>query len=498
MKNKLALLCFIISFSSLFAQYKYDYNWIFGYNSGFEFEGMEGVILNFNESPLDIRLEETQMNIAKSNACISNEFGELIFYSNGCFVADATHETMENGDWINPGLVHNVQCQYGYTAGTQSCLILPMPEHPNIYYFFHKHLIYIPELKTDSLLYSVVDMTGNGGLGKVTQKNEVAIAENPAAGELTAIKHSNGIDWWIITQKNLINKYNTLLLTPEGFEGPYEQEIGNIPVIGGRGSSQIIFSPDGEKLARFNVVDQLWLFDFDRSTGQLSNFEHYVIDTLPGVTGAAFSSNSRFLYLSVRNHLFQFDMYAPDLLESKVLIDSWDGFGTPLPAAFYKMQLGPDCRIYMNSTNSVSVLHVIHHPNRKGQACEFEQHGIQLPANHFISIPHFPYYRMDTDEPICDSSLMVATPQIIWSAQSLNVFPNPAYDILNVELFEPFRKEGEMILYDGMGKIAVHFELGKGESEFKFSTDGLVSGIYFYRILEDGVLRKTGKVIIQN
>ncbi|MBK6643049.1 MAG: hypothetical protein IPG39_18360 [Bacteroidetes bacterium] len=47
-------------------------------------------------------------------------------------------------------------------------------------------------LLTHSLYYSVIDMTANGGLGKVIIKNQALLNDTLNAGKLTTCKHANG------------------------------------------------------------------------------------------------------------------------------------------------------------------------------------------------------------------------------------------------------------------------------------------------------------------
>ena len=68
------------------------------------------------------------------------------------------------------------------------------------------------------------------------------------------------------------------------------------------------------------------------------------------------------------------------------------------------MQLGPDGRVYINSTSGVNEMHVIQYPNKKGIACEVRQHSVQLPTFIIRTMPHFPNYRLGPlDGSPCDT-----------------------------------------------------------------------------------------------
>ena len=100
--------CFIFTFTVFYnsnAQIKGDFNWIFGVESGFvdNTEGTDdGVLLNFNAAEIDFEYFEKPFSHYLTNASTSDDDGNLLFYTNGCAVANAQHEVMENGEGINP------------------------------------------------------------------------------------------------------------------------------------------------------------------------------------------------------------------------------------------------------------------------------------------------------------------------------------------------------------------------------------------------------------
>jgi hypothetical protein len=70
-------------------------------------------------------------------------------------------------------------------------------------------------------------------------------------------------------------------------------------------------------------------------------------------------------------------------------------------------------------------LHVIHEPNKKGQACDFRPHEFSIKSNHYGTMPHFPNYRLGTS-PVCDSTL-TATVDVVARKQTdlVKIYPNP-------------------------------------------------------------------------
>jgi len=369
---------------------------------------IEGNVLDFRNGSLSVSTDSFFIELHSSVANICDADGQLLFYTNGCKIANAAHQLMENGDDINPGPVHELQCfredypwQGAYTAGYQSCLALPAPGSDSLYYLFHKGLVYEQDpqtglnVLTQPLYYSLVNMAANGGLGRVEVKNVPIIDVDVQFGQLTAVRHANGIDWWVLSPgARGSNLYYRFRLSTEGVGPVQTQTVGAVHTRGGGWAN---FSPDGLRYARYNPAnnDDVFLFTADRTTGELSNFVFIPIDE--GVTyfnsGVAFSPNSRYLYVSSALKIFQFDTWADDIAASGVVVGEYEPTNEFIPEDFWGMQLGPDCRLYVYC-NSCDVVHVIHRPDERGAACQFEQAAVSLPWGIFRSQPHFPNYRL--------------------------------------------------------------------------------------------------------
>ncbi|MBL0082223.1 MAG: hypothetical protein IPP37_07225 [Saprospiraceae bacterium] len=82
------------------------------------------------------------------------------------------------------------------------------------------------------------------------------------------------------------------------------------------------FSPDSKQWAWFTTENGLNLFDFDGETGELSNQKLLMIPHRRVFTGLEFSPNSRFIYISAHDSLFQIDTWHFELTYE--LIDTFD------------------------------------------------------------------------------------------------------------------------------------------------------------------------------
>ncbi|MBK8558289.1 MAG: PKD domain-containing protein [Lewinellaceae bacterium] len=225
-----------------------------------------------------------------------------------------------------------------------------------------------------------------------------------------------------------------MLLSPSGVSVK-EQYIGT-PSWSGAGG-EIVFSPDGTKMARANPRDDLRIFDFDRCTGTLSNPIFIpIINTADNNIsgGAAFSANSRFLYVADGLFVYQYDFYASDFASSQTLVAEQDEVLCPFATDYTYMELGPDGRIYCRPSSGQNCMHYIEHPERAGTACEVHPHGLYVPTS-YDNLTHFPNFRLGPiDGSACDTLGLDNYPLAGWRYQ--RTLPLTA-DFTSVSWFEP-------------------------------------------------------------
>ncbi|HWY11639.1 MAG TPA: T9SS type A sorting domain-containing protein [Bacteroidia bacterium] len=85
--------------------------------------------------------------------------------------------------------------------------------------------------------------------------------------------------------------------------------------------------------------------------------------------------------------------------------------------------------------------------------------------------------------------------------RSINVFPNPASQNLNVNCNLETNNSCKLIIYDGTGQMVKHIselETVVGENKFKLNISDLASGIYYLQISLEGVLVKNERFVITN
>jgi len=473
------ILSLFIGFFFLFAsaQTKHDYIWLLGYDPNNPSSFFGGSKLDFHQSPVDVSYFEIPFDF-DAIAMISNDEGQLEAYTNGCEIMNRQHQLMLNGDQINEGTVHNQYCDYGYPMG-QGVLFLLHPEDSSRYGLFH---IWVnSNFFMSRLLYTEVERNGDNGKGEVTLKNQ-PVLEDTITDQLTAVRHGNGRDWWIVVPETYRNGYYFILWSPEGFAPPIYQQIGH-NWTGQNWSGQAAFSPNGGWYARINPYNELDLFRFDRCAGELYDPLHI---SFPGDTmyaaGVAFSSNSRFLYASIQLKIYQFDLWASDIPASRELVAEYDGFTSPFSTTFFQAMLGPDEKIYLTAPNGVNMLHVIHQPNEKGLDCQVEQHGIILPAYHGFFTPNFAHYRLlDKPGSPCDTLGIDGGPDAVedvsFAQANLKIWPNPASEVLYIHL-PGAGPQGRFRLVDILGRTVREFAASPGDTTYILPLEGVPAGWY--------------------
>lgn len=492
MKNSLILgvVFFTLGFSNTNGQRRFDYNWLAGYNSTVPNLNWGGAGINFNVTPPLIFAENRDMNLFETNFTMSDSLGNLLFYTNGCDIADRNHQIMYNGENINPGPVHTIQCsqQQGlgaYTSGVQSMIALPQPDSSNIYYLFHKRIVYATnDVFTNTLFYSVINAKGNNGSGIVENKNYPIIQDTLEFGAMSAVRHANGKDWWIVTPRRNSNQFYIILFNSSGIGQILSQTIGNPTVASGEGGGQVVFSPDGSKYIRYNPASPLQIYSFDRSNGHFTGYEEIEVNYSGDshqYGGVAVSPNNQYLYLSAELNIFQFDLNSDDIGLTQTLIAHYDGFADPLPSTFAMCQLGPNCKIYVLTGQITKYYHIIHNPNEAGQACNFEFRGVEFPTFHGGAILLSPNYRLGS---INDPGVPCSTvaPSNLWTHQEvppISVFPNPASSFCRIIFNYTIEPSTQISIMNVFGQRVQLIDINENPDSLTLSLNELSNGVYW-------------------
>ncbi len=482
---RLLLLGLFIS-SISFAQ-KNDYIWLGGYESATGYDSITGSNLgtteiNFNFNPIHISYDTLAMNFSATNTTFSDSAGDLLFYTNGIYVANKWHEKIDGSDSLNDGYITQFLNPAAHDDGyfnAQGIIALPIPGTTNEFALMHAcEDTFASNIICKRLLYTHLNMAMNAGHGKVLSKNEIII-NSYIGNEVVAVKHANGRDWWLLTQKRGSNCfYRTLVdssgphllpdLTCAGIDVPYNDD----------GAAQ--FSPDGSKFAYFQIVSGVTIFDFNRCNGELSNPLHFSIPTIADSgwypIGCSFSPNSRFLYLSAVFQLYQFDLTDMNMFSQ---IDTVAQFGfNETGALFCGQQLGPDGKIYISSSSGYTRYSVIADPDVKGMGCNVMRDSLHLKS-FCISVPNYPNYRLAALSPEqCETN---GFPALNDKMESLMIYPNPAENIMVVDYgkwISGINDFATLKIVNALGEVVYVQELRKYATFEEVNVAHLSRGVY--------------------
>ncbi|MCZ2102707.1 MAG: T9SS type A sorting domain-containing protein [Chitinophagales bacterium] len=479
------------------SQARHDATMVMGYWSN---EDFKDPILRFRPDSVHLDYERIALDLDFASCNISDKDGNLLFYFNGCSVANAFHEIIENGTDFNPGKVAKNSCRNigdAYLSLNQSSIILPADDKDSIFFLIHVTKDYF--LKDSFVFYgvprySIIDMKANKGRGRVILKNQIYSFDTISPSGMTAVLHINNRDWWIINPgEEGSNRYYTTLLRGGMLIPVGSQDIGQKYV----GSSVSVFSAEGSRFFQYsNYYGGVSVMEFDRETGLFSR-ERYLPMTQEGLFafGGSFSPNGKFVYISNGPYLMQIDADADVLTADTIAV--WDGTAADWgqPAYFGAMQVGPDCRIYMATGYCVPFMHVIMEPDKAGKACDVRQHFFRLDVP-VCYVPHFPNYRLGTPYPYCDPDIKVVTSTQQYipeepDADPFRLYPNPAYDRCMVT---SSRLMHRIAIQDMTGQTVIDENIFPGRIwEADIST--LPVGVYIVRVMYSNHQIDTKKLI---
>ncbi len=362
------------------AQHEAD-NWIFGNQAGLNFSSTNPVAISFTSTPA--------FNTQEGSSSISDQSGNLLFYTDGRTVWNKNNQQMPNG--------HNL---LGGSSATQSALIVPWPNSE-----CHKYFVFTVEemgpQKQQRLSYSVVDMTLAGGLGDIVLASKNTILKTGVSEKLASVKDSSVTGFWVgahgFSQTNTsVNKdFYIYHVTSGGVIAMPPQAVGSAHQNSSNtehpSSGQMKISSDGKQIACAVNSAFVEILNFDTSTGAVTGpaktfsalsppFQNY------STYGLEFSADSKLLYVST--------VVAPSKVYQLVISSSsWTtllptGVASPTGYDIAQLQLGPDGKIYV-ARDTKNYLSVITSPNTPGSLCNFTVNGPALSpgSNSRLGLP---------------------------------------------------------------------------------------------------------------
>jgi hypothetical protein len=221
----------------------------------------DGAGLDFNrdpdnpDAPTPRPIENPHpQNIPAGVTTISDQAGEVLFYTDGQTVWDLNGNPMQNGEDIG-----------GDNQSSQSVLAVPLPQEETLFYLFTTQTSAggNPEVN-----FSLVDIKGDNpqGVGNVVSSNNFLFS--PSTQHSAAL--GAGDTTWVAFHELGTNTFRFYPVSIEGIGQPVFSSVGGNHNYG-TGVGSMKFSPDGTKLAvtiNEGGNNRVEIFDFDQDTGE--------------------------------------------------------------------------------------------------------------------------------------------------------------------------------------------------------------------------------------
>lgn len=320
---------------------------------------------------------KSAINSIETVASISDRnTGQLLFYTDGATIWDASHNVMMNGSDIG-------QTKSPYTA-VQGAVIVPFINNASKYYVFS---IPVLGLYSGQLLYCEVDMTLNNGAGAVVQGTKRTKIADSMSEAMIAMQGCGMV--WLVTQHKKTADFYAFRIT--------EGSVDPNPVISPlnyskRPSTQVGIkaSPDYKKIisigqffANIDGEPFLAIQNFNATNGRITNGQ--LIDTAEDVVyyGCEFSPNGQRLYVSDGMYVYQYNLALGTpaaIAASKTLLDQ------PTTSINYNMQRRSDGNIYIVRYDS-DYLNMISNTDALAPGCILTDKAVAIGGKATTNLP---------------------------------------------------------------------------------------------------------------
>lgn len=345
------LILFVFLMPIILLSQNHSSNWYFGEKAG----------INFNTSPPSL-LNNGALRGHEGCSAYSDSLGNILMYTEGIEIYNRKHKRMLNGG----GLM-------GSNSSSQNSIIIPYPSKDSLYYVFT-----VAANGSFGLRYSIVNMNLDTTFGGVTSiKNRLLYSFTRE--KLTAIKHKNGRDYWVLVQEASSNNYHAFHVSDTGIVLPsVRSTVGRVS----SGWYTLKANPQGNKVVTTHAITSpmVNVFDFNNETGVLSNpIELSIPGNCLELYGAEFSPNGSVIYAGFYNcskAIYQWNLNANSesaINASRVKLDSAGTLFNEVGA----FQLGKDGRIYI-SRSLGTFLSTIEYPDVLGLCCGYKPMGFSL------------------------------------------------------------------------------------------------------------------------
>jgi hypothetical protein len=251
----------------------------------------DGAGLDFNPDPDDPNAPTPRpiasphpQNIPAGVTTVSDQAGQVLFYTDGQTVWDLNGDPMQNGEDIG-----------GDNLSSESVMAVPIASDETLFYLFTTQIGANGE---SEVRYSLVDIKGDNpeGIGNVVTKDNLLFS--PSTQHSAAFNSGDTI--WVAFHEKGNNTFRLYPVNDEGIAQPVFNSVGGNHDFGD-GIGSMKFSSDGTKVAVTYTQggsNKLEVFDFDQTTGEMTNYALLDLGTEGEIYGLEFSEDSNRVFVS--------------------------------------------------------------------------------------------------------------------------------------------------------------------------------------------------------
>lgn len=342
----------------------------------------------------------------------------------------------------------------------------------------------------------------------VISKNNIILTteDSTMRGMPLACRHANGRDWWVLKLGKYHDEFYRGILDFNGIVmEKFNTSVSHLRHYVGLGATAQ-FNLSGTKLYLFtwgnnvnpseNLNDRnlIYVYDFDRCSGELSNPEIHDIT----INTIRFDFYLNCLSLD-GTKLYMSKSYELDSLGN--IIGEGGIFQYDFITRTFQKINGPNNNYPILSPNGKWILvhnmttppegellgqptfDIIYNPNELGQNCNYQENQVILSSFGVGFQPNLANFRLGpVDGSICDSLGLDAPVNIAKSPEINNVkiYPNPSSGLVKLD-FENVNKR-TIGFYNSLGQRIRQFDTTDKTLEIDLKSWGLATGMYFVEI----------------
>ncbi|MFD2202129.1 gliding motility-associated C-terminal domain-containing protein [Shivajiella indica] len=340
-------------------------------------------------------------DIPAGTTTISDETGQVLFFTDGQSVWDLNGDLMENGDDIG-----------GDNTASESVIAVPIPQNQTVFYVFTTQS---SANGSNQVKYSVVDIKTENptGVGSVVTKDNFLFS--PSTEHSAAL--ASGDTTWVMFHELGNNTFRAYPVSQFGIGQPVFSSVGsNHNFNTGVGSMK--FSPDGSQLAitiQEGNCSRLEIFDFNQQTGRMTEYALLDLGCGDEIYGLEFSQDASRIFVSYSNGSGRIEEFLiktpleqreedgpdPDLscgscfenastraARENCILSSSIRNNLTTAGPFGSLQIGPDGQIYVSRPGQGTITRI-----QPGANCDdsfYDEQGVNLEGGTMnLGLPAF-------------------------------------------------------------------------------------------------------------